>query len=176
MNGTSASASPTTGRLNGPGANSESLPNNDAALFPDALTRLLEAARADPVEGILTLPQYDWTTGDLVDRGCLLDLFYNPVPNLKSGRNDVAMAIGGMPVPFGAVGPIWRLPRVDGIDRRRHVPVLSGPPAEAAHASVARKRLQTPSRRKFRRKSGSMADSSIPPSADVGSVSATRPP
>ncbi|MDP4916552.1 MAG: hypothetical protein NWR12_02415, partial [Haliea sp.] len=43
---------------------------------------------------ILTLPQYDWETGDLVDRGCLLDPFYNPVPNLDPERTDVAMVIG----------------------------------------------------------------------------------
>lgn len=68
--------------------------NNDAALAPDALSTLLhEAARQKP-QGILTLPQYDWESGALVDRGCLLDPFYNPVPNLKSERRDVAMVIG----------------------------------------------------------------------------------
>lgn len=68
--------------------------NNDAALFPDAITTLLKAAHAQPVPGILTLPQYDWVTGQLVDRGCLLDPFYNPTPNLKPERTDVAMVIG----------------------------------------------------------------------------------
>jgi len=68
--------------------------NNDAALFPDAITTLLKAAHAQPVLGILTLPQYDWVTGQLVDRGCLLDPFYNPTPNLKPERTDVAMVIG----------------------------------------------------------------------------------
>jgi GT2 family glycosyltransferase len=68
--------------------------NNDAALHSDALLTLLEAARAQSPAGILTLPQYDWETNELVDRGCLLDLFYNPVPNLDSTRKDVAMAIG----------------------------------------------------------------------------------
>lgn len=68
--------------------------NNDAALFPDAITTLLKAALTQSAPGILTLPQYDWTTGELVDRGCLLDPFYNPTPNLKPGRNDVAMVIG----------------------------------------------------------------------------------
>jgi len=68
--------------------------NNDAALFPDALSTLLDAARAQAQPGILTLPQYDWITGALVDRGCLLDPFYNPIPNLDPERIDVAMAIG----------------------------------------------------------------------------------
>lgn len=68
--------------------------NNDAALFPDALSTLLEAARKQMPAGILTLPQYDWTSGALVDRGCLLDPFYNPVPNLDQKRTNVAMTIG----------------------------------------------------------------------------------
>lgn len=68
--------------------------NNDAALHPDALLTMIEAARAQSSSGILTLPQYDWETGVLVDRGCLLDPFYNPVPNLDPGRCEVAMVIG----------------------------------------------------------------------------------
>jgi GT2 family glycosyltransferase len=68
--------------------------NNDAALQPDALATLLDAARRQTPQGILTLPQYDWQTGVLVDRGCLLDPFYNPVENLDPARQDVAMVIG----------------------------------------------------------------------------------
>lgn len=68
--------------------------NNDAALFPDALQILLATARAQPRAGILTLPQYDWQSGELVDRGCLLDPFYNPVPNLDPARQRVAITIG----------------------------------------------------------------------------------
>lgn len=68
--------------------------NNDAALFPDALASLLAAARNQGQAGILTLPQYDWQSGELVDRGCLLDPFYNPVPSLDSSRHDVAYVIG----------------------------------------------------------------------------------
>lgn len=67
--------------------------NNDAALYPDALMALLAASR-ERSAGILTLPQYDWESGALVDRGCLLDPFYNPVPNLDPARTDVAYAIG----------------------------------------------------------------------------------
>ena len=68
--------------------------NNDAALFPDALQSLLLEAKRLAYPAILTLPQYDSTTGELVDRGCLLDPFYNPVPNLNPNRSDVAMVIG----------------------------------------------------------------------------------
>lgn len=68
--------------------------NNDAALFPDALASLLATARDQESPAILTLPQYDWMSGRLVDRGCLLDPFYNPVPNLDPARTDVAYAIG----------------------------------------------------------------------------------
>ena len=68
--------------------------NNDAALYPDALSTLIEAARGQAQPGILTLPQYDWISGALVDRGCLLDPFYNPIPNLDPERTNVAMAIG----------------------------------------------------------------------------------
>ena len=68
--------------------------NNDAALAPDALKTLHEHATQQPIQGILTLPQYDWESGNLVDRGCLLDPFYNPVPNKDPSRRDVAMVIG----------------------------------------------------------------------------------
>lgn len=68
--------------------------NNDAALFPDALQTLLAAAGGQPSPGIFTLPQYDWQSGDIVDRGCMLDPFYNPVPNLDATRQEVAYVIG----------------------------------------------------------------------------------
>lgn len=68
--------------------------NNDAALQPDALVTLLATAQILGQPCVLTLPQYDWATQTLVDRGCMLDLFYNPVPNLDPSRHEVAMAIG----------------------------------------------------------------------------------
>lgn len=68
--------------------------NNDAALYPDALKTLLAEAERLNQPAILTLPQYDAATEFLVDRGCLLDPFYNPVPNLDPNRTDVAMVIG----------------------------------------------------------------------------------
>lgn len=68
--------------------------NNDAALQPDAVATLVGLARAMPAGGALTLPQYDWETGGLVDRGCLLDPFHNPVPNRDPSVRDVAYGIG----------------------------------------------------------------------------------
>lgn len=68
--------------------------NNDATLFPDALATLANHASRQSPRGILSLPQYDWDSGELVDRGCLLDPFYNPVPNRDPQRTDVAMVIG----------------------------------------------------------------------------------
>lgn len=68
--------------------------NNDAALFTDALTTLLGNARKMAALGILTLPQHDWQTGALVDKGGFLDLSYNPIPNLSSTRTQVAYVIG----------------------------------------------------------------------------------
>jgi GT2 family glycosyltransferase len=68
--------------------------NNDAELFPDALSTLMKAAESLDKPAILGLPQYDFETGKLVDRGCLLDPFFNPVPNLDPARADVAIVIG----------------------------------------------------------------------------------
>lgn len=68
--------------------------NNDAALMPGALRALVDGARANGDSVILTLPQYDWESGELVDRGCLIDPFFNPVPNLDAVRSHVAYVIG----------------------------------------------------------------------------------
>ncbi|MCC8362496.1 glycosyltransferase [Lysobacter sp. A6] len=68
--------------------------NNDAALAPDAISRLLEMAELMGTPAILTLPQHDWDTDALVDRGCLLDPFCNPIPNVDPTRDDVAYVIG----------------------------------------------------------------------------------
>lgn len=68
--------------------------NNDAALYPDALQTLLDEAARLGKPAILTLPQFDATSGVLVDRGCLLDPFFNPVPNLNAECQEVAMVIG----------------------------------------------------------------------------------
>lgn len=68
--------------------------NNDATLFPDAVRTLYEAAREANCPAILSLPQYYSGTGELIDIGCLLDPFLNPVPNLDRKREDVGMVIG----------------------------------------------------------------------------------
>jgi GT2 family glycosyltransferase len=68
--------------------------NNDAMLYPDALETLLLETRQLDTPAILSLPQYDARSGELVDRGCLLDPFFNPVPNLDPQRREVAMVIG----------------------------------------------------------------------------------
>lgn len=68
--------------------------NNDAALHPDAIASLLACARTHAGQAILTLPQFDWKSGQLVDRGCFLDPFYNPYPNLDPGEREVAIVFG----------------------------------------------------------------------------------
>lgn len=66
--------------------------NNDAELFPDALFTLHGYARKLGGPAILTLPQYDYETGELVDRGSLVDMFLNPVPNLDPTRKEIGRA------------------------------------------------------------------------------------
>lgn len=68
--------------------------NNDAALLSGALAAFAAEAARQSSPAILTLPQYDWETDALVDRGCMLDPFYNPVPNTDPERDDVAYVIG----------------------------------------------------------------------------------
>lgn len=68
--------------------------NNDAALFPDALETLLLRAEQARQACILGLPQYDWDSGRIIDRGSLLDPFLNAVPNLDAGRHEVAVVAG----------------------------------------------------------------------------------
>ena len=68
--------------------------NNDAALLPNAIATLLHAASLPGPSRILSLPQYDWETGHLVDFGCLLDPLHVPVPNLDPQRTRVAYVIG----------------------------------------------------------------------------------
>lgn len=91
--------------------------NNDAALFPDALSTLLEHARSLGSPAILGLPQYDWESGALHDRGALVDPFLNAVPNMDPKRHDVALIagaclwidktlwndLGGFPEWFGSI-------------------------------------------------------------------------
>jgi GT2 family glycosyltransferase len=68
--------------------------NNDAALFPDALSNLLAHADTCAKPTLLSLSQHDWESGRLLDTGYLLDPFLNPIPNLDLARRDVAMVVG----------------------------------------------------------------------------------
>ncbi len=69
---------------------STTMPN----FIPDALSTLHIEAMQIGHSAILGLPQYDAATGELIDIGCLLDPFLNPVPNLDPNRNEVGMVIG----------------------------------------------------------------------------------
>ena len=68
--------------------------NNDAVLFKGALLTLYEEAEKLRRPAILSLPQYAYEGGELIDNGCFLDPFFYPVPNLDLQRRDVAMVIG----------------------------------------------------------------------------------
>lgn len=92
--------------------------NNDATLLPDALETLLTEAERLGRPAILGLPQYEAETGQLLDIGSRLDLFFNPVPNRDPQRNDVGMVmgaclwidralweeLGGFPEWYGSIG------------------------------------------------------------------------
>lgn len=110
--------------------------NNDAALCPGALDSLIHAAQASDRPGILTLPQYDWESGTLVDRGCLLDPFCNPIPNLDPKQSQVAYVIGAcMFLPRAIWNDLGGLPEwfesiaedmyLCGLARLRGVPVAA---------------------------------------------------
>lgn len=68
--------------------------NNDAALYPDAIAELYKAVQHIGQPAILSLPQYSFDTGELLDIGCLVDPFLNPVPNKDPELGEVAMVMG----------------------------------------------------------------------------------
>lgn len=68
--------------------------NNDAKLLPGALQAFADAVAQDPAPAILGLPQYQWDTGQLVDRGYFSDLFLNPIPNTAPRCQEVGMVSG----------------------------------------------------------------------------------
>lgn len=92
--------------------------NNDATLCPDALQVMLAEAERLAGPAILTLPQYDAASGQLLDIGSLLDPFLNPIPNRDPARGEVGTVhgaclwlpnalwreLGGFPEWFGSVG------------------------------------------------------------------------
>jgi GT2 family glycosyltransferase len=68
--------------------------NNDAALFPDALQTLYSHSELTKKYQILTLPQYEWSSNQLIDRGMFIDIFANPFPNKHADGREVAMVMG----------------------------------------------------------------------------------
>jgi len=68
--------------------------NNDAMLLPNAISTLYEETQRQDTPGVLGLPQYNFFTGELIDRGILFDPFVNTVPNFSTKRTDVGMVIG----------------------------------------------------------------------------------
>jgi GT2 family glycosyltransferase len=68
--------------------------NNDATLMPGALEALLAESGRLGLPAILTLPQYDAETGELLDIGSLLDPFLNPVPNRDPACNEIGTVHG----------------------------------------------------------------------------------
>ena len=68
--------------------------NNDAILLPNAISTLYDEARRQNTPGILGVPQYNFFSGKLIDRGLLFDPFINTVPNYNTKRADVGMVIG----------------------------------------------------------------------------------
>lgn len=68
--------------------------NNDAALREDALSQLYQYTNEQRFDGILTLPQYNIKTGQLMDMGSRFDPFLNPVPNIDRDRHQVGMVMG----------------------------------------------------------------------------------
>ncbi|MDF1578923.1 MAG: glycosyltransferase family 2 protein, partial [Desulfobulbales bacterium] len=67
--------------------------NNDAVLHKNSLKTLHDAALKYG-RGVYGLAQYDAETGELIDIGSFLDLFYNPIPNRDPNHPEVAMIIG----------------------------------------------------------------------------------
>ncbi|MBB6185559.1 glycosyltransferase family 2 protein [Oleiagrimonas soli] len=68
--------------------------NNDAALRQGALQALLDEIPRTTDPFVLTLPQYDWHTGRLVDYGVRLDIFHTPVANRDAACGRLAYVQG----------------------------------------------------------------------------------
>ena len=69
--------------------------NNDAVLLPGALETLYTGIASHP-DDILSLPQYDHDTMELLDFGMRMDLFANPIPQKKYKGQEVAMVMGSL--------------------------------------------------------------------------------
>lgn len=91
--------------------------NNDATLRDGALQAMLDLAQSG-VPGILSVPQYDAGSGNLLDRGCRMDCFLMPVPILSENRQSAVTvmgaclwlplalwkSVGGFPEWLGSIG------------------------------------------------------------------------
>ena len=91
--------------------------NNDTVLLAGALRAIADLLQQDQKTGIVTLTQYSYETGELLDRGMLLDPFLNPIPVVDCQPDSLGMvmgsclairrplwdAAGGFPVFFGSI-------------------------------------------------------------------------
>lgn len=68
--------------------------NNDATLDQGALKAMLTTCQQQTPHGIVSPPQYQAATGNLVDYGYHLDIFLNPIPRTTISQQDIAMVIG----------------------------------------------------------------------------------
>src|SRR5690606_12972727 len=68
--------------------------NNDARLFEDALATLYRESSKHDHSALLSLPQYDASTGALIDRGEYLDFFASPIPARTAQQGELAMVMG----------------------------------------------------------------------------------
>jgi len=76
--------------------------NNDAELYPNALDTLHKYSENQQRPGILSLPQYDRATGDIIDYGMDLDPFLNPIPRKTAKKQQVGTVHGAcLWVPTG---------------------------------------------------------------------------
>jgi GT2 family glycosyltransferase len=79
--------------------------NNDARLFEDSIATLHRESARHNHNAVLGLPQYDATTGALIDRGEYLDFFASPIAARSGQDGELAMVIGAcMWIPT----KVWR--------------------------------------------------------------------
>jgi GT2 family glycosyltransferase len=79
--------------------------NNDARLFEDSLATLHRESVQREHHAILSLPQYDASTGRLIDRGEFLDFFASPIAARNANQQELAMVMGAcMWIP----ARVWR--------------------------------------------------------------------
>ena len=70
--------------------------NNDVTLFSEALDVLYKYSKSCDKPHILSLPQFDMDSGEIIDYGNSLDLFLNPAANKSPDHNKIGMVIGAL--------------------------------------------------------------------------------